>query len=101
MRSKEITYKGKPYIIEFEMHYDYLDLIEKASLFTIDRDFLYSLRHVRTNNTQSKKLIDSTGSTFYVEEFSNKPMSFLKTLIHYYEEYQPIEAFMREDIVID
>lgn len=101
IRRKEITYKGKPYIIEFEMQSDYPDLIKKASLLNIDREFLYSITYIRTNENQWEELIDSLGNEFDVEHFEKKPMSALKELISAYEEYQPIEAFMREDIVID
>lgn len=101
IRTKEITYRGKPHIVEFEMQEDYPDLIKKASLLNIDRAFLYSIIYVRTNENGWNELIDSVGNEFDVEEFEKKPMSALKELIIAYKEYQPMDAFMLEDIVID
>lgn len=101
IRTKEITYKNKQYIVEFEMQPDYPYLIKTASLLDMDREFLYSITYVRTNEYQWNELIDSVGNEFDVEEFEKKPMSALKELIKAYKEHQPMNAFMREDIIID
>lgn len=102
---KDITYKGKTHIIEFEMLDGDQNEVDDIKMFKYNKDnykiLLYSLRLLRVDDSHRAVLKDNVGNEIRCSSFLRSPREALERLISSYEQYTPIEAFILEDIVID
>lgn len=103
--TKNITYKGKTHIIEFEMVDDDQNQVDHIKMFRYDEKkykiLLYSLRLLCVDDHDMAILKDNVGNEIRCGSFLRSPREALECLISSYEQHTPIEAFILEDIVID
>ncbi|UNY39994.1 hypothetical protein KLEB273_gp265 [Bacillus phage vB_BauM_KLEB27-3] len=105
---KDIIYKGKTYIIEFEMLDDHQNEVSHIKMFKYNKDdvdkyktFLYSLEFLSVDDYNMALLKDNVGNEIMSSDFLRSPRKALQCLLSSYEQHTPIEAFILEDIVID